>query len=187
MHRTLAAALASTALALPLAAQDQGQGAAAGAARALEAAVELADGTSAGTVTFTETPHGVLIEARLENLPEGPHGFHIHETGACAPDFQAAGGHYTPADTEHGYRNESGYHAGDLPNIHVQADGTATADIFAPWLTLAESPKADAPYPLDDGDGSAIMVHADADDYMAEPPGSTGDRIACGVIFPSEV
>jgi Cu-Zn family superoxide dismutase len=187
MHRMPAAALLSTALALPLAAQDQAQDATAGNARTLEVAVERADGTAAGTVAFTDTPHGVLIEARLENLPEGPHGFHIHETGACAPDFQAAGGHYAPAGTEHGYRNESGYHAGDLPNVHVQADGTATADVFAPWLTLADSPKADAPYPLDDGDGSAIMVHAEGDDYRADPPGSTGDRIACGVIAPSEV
>jgi Cu-Zn family superoxide dismutase len=174
--RTTLPLLAGLALAAPLAAQDM----------TMEADVTLADGTPAGTVTFEETPDGLLIQARLENLPEGAHGFHIHETGACSPDFGAAGGHYAPAGTEHGYRNESGFHAGDLPNIHVQSDGTAEADFFATWLTLQDSPKVDGPYPLADGDGSAIMVHAQRDDYEAEPPGSTGDRIACGVIAPAD-
>lgn len=174
MHpRPFLAGLVALGLALPAAAQDMPQ---------VEVALRTADGTDAGTVTFVETPGGLLVQARLEKLPEGAHGFHIHETGACAPDFGAAGGHYSPAGAAHGYRSEGGFHAGDLPNIHVQADGTAEADMFATWLTLQDSPKADAPYPLDDGDGSAIMVHARADDYAAEPSGSTGERIACGVI-----
>ena len=171
--RTSLAGLVALGLALPAAAQDMPR---------VEVALQTADGAGAGSVTFIDTPDGLLVQARLENLPEGAHGFHIHETGACAPDFGAAGGHYSPAGTEHGYRNDSGFHAGDLPNVYVQADGTVEADMFATWLTLQDSPKADAPYPLDDGDGSAIMVHAEADDYAAEPPGSTGARIACGVI-----
>ncbi len=173
MHRTLATALVSTALALPLAAQQP---------QNVEVQLAMADGTSAGTATLTQTPHGLLIEARLENLPEGAHGFHIHETGACAPDFGAAGGHYAPNGASHGYLNDGGFHAGDLPNVHVRADGTARADFFASWLTLTDSPRAERPFPLGDDDGSALMVHAEEDDYLAEPPGSTGPRIACGVI-----
>ena len=70
MHRILASALILPALSLPLAAQDQDSGET-GQAMAMEAQVALADGTSAGTVIFTETPDGVLIEARLENRPRG--------------------------------------------------------------------------------------------------------------------
>jgi len=175
MHRMFATALLSTALALPLAAQET---------RSVEVDLARADGTSAGTATFTETPGGLLIEARLENLPEGAHGFHIHETGACSPDFGAAGGHYAPDGASHGYLNDDGFHAGDLPNVHVEADGTATADFYANWLTLAEGTGAERPFSLGDDDGSAIMIHAEGDDYRADPPGSTGSRIACGVIVP---
>jgi Cu-Zn family superoxide dismutase len=35
---------------------------------------------------------------------------------------------------------------------------------------------------LFDADGSAIVVHADPDDYRSDPAGNSGDRIACGVI-----
>jgi Cu-Zn family superoxide dismutase len=149
-----------------------------------QVAVMTADGQEAGTVTFEQTRHGVTITARLRNLSEGPHGFHIHETGACEPDFQAAGGHYNPLDAAHGFDSEGGYHVGDLPNIYVQADGTATADFFAPQLALAAKEDNSYPFTLQDHDGSAIMIHAKIDDYGQTPSGSTGDRVACGVIFP---
>jgi superoxide dismutase, Cu-Zn family len=147
----------------------------------LVAEVATADGQSAGSVTFRQVEHGVVITADLRSLPEGPHGFHVHETGACQPDFKAAGSHYAPQGNKHGYDVAEGYHAGDLPNVHVRADGTATAEFFAPWLTLGEATDADAaPFSLTDQDGSAIMVHAAADDYVSTD--SAGERIACGVI-----
>ena len=154
----------------------------------IEAQVMTAEGQSAGTVVFEQVNHGVVVTARLENLPEGPHGFHIHERGACEPpSFDSAGGHYNPTDAEHGYDTPQGYHAGDLPNVYAAADGTATADFFAPHLTLARDPQApgQAPFTLADADGSAIMVHAQIDDYRAATPNSTGARIACGVIVPA--
>lgn len=151
-----------------------------------EADLVRADGTPAGTALFVQTPEGLLIRARLENLPPGIHGFHIHETGACAPDFAAAGGHYDPAGAGHGYRNPEGFHAGDLPNLFVREDGTTSTDVFATWLTLGGSGKDAPPYPLADGDGAALVVHAVGDDYRAAPPGSTGARIACGVIAPPD-
>jgi Cu-Zn family superoxide dismutase len=152
----------------------------------IEVGLMTAGGENAGTVTFEQVDHGVAITARLENLPEGPHGFHIHETGACEPDFGAAGGHYNPLDAAHGFDSPGGYHVGDLPNVYVAADGTATADFFAPQLTLAEEADDDFPFSLRDADGSAIMVHAQIDDYENEPPGSSGDRLACGVIAPAQ-
>lgn len=138
-----------------------------------------AEGESAGTVTFQEVEQGLLLTAELMNLPEGPHGFHIHETGACEPDFEAAGGHYAPQGNEHGYDSAAGHHAGDLPNIVVQADGTANAEFFASWLTLGAGTES-GPFTLLDEDGSAVMVHENADDHVAMD--SAGSRIACGVI-----
>jgi Cu-Zn family superoxide dismutase len=148
----------------------------------LTAEVTTADGQSAGVVTFEQADHGVIVRADLMNLPEGPHGFHIHQTGACAPDFQAAGGHYAPQENEHGFDSEAGHHAGDLPNIHVAADGTAKAEFFAPHLTLSADRQTaeEPPFTVRDQDGSAIMVHGSADDYVSAD--SAGPRIACGVI-----
>lgn len=111
----------------------------------IEARVTTMDGEAAGAVTFEQVEHGVVVTARIENLPEGPQGFHIHGTGACAPDVQAAGGHYGPLDAEHGFDSPDRYHVGDLPNVHVAADGTATADFFAPQLALAQEEDDEQP------------------------------------------
>lgn len=147
----------------------------------LTADVVTESGESAGTVTFEQAEHGLIIRADLQNLPEGAHGFHIHETGSCEPDFKAAGGHYAPRKNQHGIDSADGHHAGDLPNIHVSADGTAKAEFFSFELTLAAGDAAsEAPFPLADQDGSAVMVHAAADDYVSGD--SAGARIACGVI-----
>lgn len=147
----------------------------AGAATAQDGAVmaqlHTADGTAIGNVTFQEMRSGVLVKADLTDLPPGPHGFHIHETGACTPDFSAAGGHLAPDGHEHGFALTEEPHAGDLPNIVASSDGTAQAE-FLDWRLTFDD--------LLDDDGSAIMVHAQADTYME--PDSAGERFACGVI-----
>lgn len=177
LPRHLAAALGALALAAPsLAAHEMPAG------QVIEAQVKTADGRDAGTVTFTQAEHGVLVIAQLKNLTEGPHGFHIHETGACTPDFKAAGGHYNPLGAEHGFAGEGGYHVGDLPNVHVGADGTAMTEFFVPQVTLTGPDNDRYPYLLGDADGSAIMIHASGDDYR--DMASSGDRAACGVIVP---
>ena len=142
------------------------------------AALAAPDGTARGTVDFVETAHGLLITARLKGLPPGIHGFHIHETGECAPDFKAAGGHYAPDGREHGVLRQGGPHAGDMPNIHVPASGELTVELVNDRVTL--DPQGDGT--LRDADGSAIVIHAGADDYESQPSGDAGDRIACGVI-----
>ena len=134
------------------------------------------DGAAIGTVTLTQGPHGVLIAADLAGLTPGGHGFHIHQTGTCAPDFAAAGDHFAPKGLEHGYDNEAGYHAGDLPNIYVAADGTARADFFTREVTLT----AGLTHSLFDEDGSAIIVHEKPDTYGQDA--GAGGRVACGVI-----
>jgi Cu-Zn family superoxide dismutase len=172
----LAALGALAAVAAPLAAQE------APADQPTETQLKTVDGRDAGTVTFRQAEHGVLVMAKLKNLTPGPHGFHIHETGACTPDFKAAGGHYNPVGSEHGFDGAGGYHVGDMPNIHVGEDGTAMGEFFVPQVSVSGPENDRYPYTLDDADGSAIMVHSGGDDYA--DMASAGDRVACGVIMP---
>ena len=138
------------------------------------------DGRAMGTVTLIEGPNGVLVQADVTGLSPGGHGFHIHAVGACEPDFSAAGDHFNPEGIGHGFMEDGGWHAGDLPNIYAAADGTARADVFTAAVTLTPGPENS----IFDADGSAIIVHAKPDSY-GESPGA-GDRVACGVIRPGE-
>ena len=135
-----------------------------------------ADGSDMGTVTIEQGPRSLVIRARLQGLTEGGHGFHIHETGACEPDFGAAGSHLNLTGHSHGELEGEGTHTGDLPNIFAGADGVARADVFTDAATL----DAGAPHTLFDADGSAIIIHAGPDDYR--DVASAGVRVACGVI-----
>ena len=143
---------------------------------AASAAIVSPEGEALGTVTLTQGAWGVLVAADLTGLTPGAHGFHIHETGTCQPDFAAAGDHFNPGDVGHGYFNSDGTHAGDMPNIHVTADGTVRADVFNEAITL-ETGKDNSVF---DADGSAIIVHEKADTYGAEA--GAGGRVGCGVI-----
>lgn len=132
------------------------------------------DGETVGDVVLRQMPNGTLLEVRLDGLQSGVHGFHVHETGACEPPFDSAGGHYNPEDAEHGFATEGGPHAGDLPNVHVPDSGRIEVEMFTSFLTLDDR--------LFDADGAAIIVHEGVDDYISQPSGAAGDRIACGVI-----
>lgn len=134
------------------------------------------DGESVGTVSFTESDAGVLVRAKLDGLPGGWHGFHIHQTGKCKPDFGAAGGHFNPTNASHGLLHGMSHHAGDLPNIFVDDNGKARADMFTDAVTL----DANAISSLQHDGGTAVIVHTNADSY-GEDAGA-GDRIACGVV-----
>lgn len=138
------------------------------------AALKGPDGTEHGTVTIQPTASGqMLVTLDLTGIPEGEHGFHIHETGDCsADDFTSAGGHLA-GDAEHGVMAENGPHPGDFPNITPNADGEVTLAYFNERLT------GDM---LMDDDGSAVVIHSGADDYESQPSGDAGSRIACGVI-----
>lgn len=142
-----------------------------------EAVAELVGpaGEPMGTVAFTQGPRELLISVDVQGLSDGGHGFHIHETGACSPDFAAAGGHFNPDDRGHGPLHEDGAHAGDLPNIYA-INGIVRADFLTSNVTL----DADASHSLFDADGSAIIIHAKPDTYGAEA--GAGDRVACGII-----
>ena len=134
------------------------------------------EGNAMGTVVMEQGPNGVLVSADITGLEPGPHGFHIHETGSCSPDFAAAGDHFAPGGREHGYMNARGDHAGDMPNIYAASDGTAKADAFNDAITLPAGPDNS----VMDADGSAIIIHEKGDTY-GEDAGA-GGRVACGVI-----
>jgi len=134
------------------------------------------NGEEMGTVEMQQGLTGVLIQVQASGLAPGEHGFHIHQVGTCEPDFEAAGEHYASGGTGHGYLSENGPHAGDLPNIAAGQDGTATADIFTPLISLAE----DATNTVFDEDGSAVIIHENPDNYVDAD--AAGGRVACGVI-----
>lgn len=170
------------ALAGPVAAQEQPAVPAvnpASNASASTANVRLVgrDGDPAGTATLTLMPVGVLVELDAEGLPPDAWvAVHIHEKGACDPagGHESAGEHFNPADTPHGFAVAGGPHAGDMPNVHTNAEGRARAQIFNPLILLDGSENAVR--------GRALILHAGADDYATQPSGGAGDRLACGTI-----
>ncbi len=159
----------------------------AGSATAADApaskSVELKNPSGAviGSANLTEAPKGVLMKIELKSATPGWHGLHFHEKGDCSKaDFTSAGGHVHGGPTMvHGLLNPDANEAGDLPNLFVAADGSANAEIFTSFVSLSGAGGRQA---LADSDGSAIVIHANADDHKTQPIGGAGARIACGVI-----
>lgn len=136
-------------------------------------------GEEVGAATLTPKAGAVEVHLEAKGLPPGVHGIHFHETGKCEkPDFKSAGAHLNPGHKQHGFNNPKGFHAGDLPNIQVKEDGTVVADIVSNQVTLEKG----APNSLLKPGGTALVIHEKADDYVTDPAGNSGDRIACGVI-----
>jgi Cu-Zn family superoxide dismutase len=121
---------------------------------------------------------GVRIVVTVNGLMPGMHGIHIHTVGKCeGPAFASAGGHLNPEMKMHGKDNPMGSHAGDLLNITVDEKGKAKATLVASGVTLGPGPNS-----LFHDGGTALVIHAMADDYKTDPAGNSGNRIACGVI-----
>jgi superoxide dismutase, Cu-Zn family len=136
------------------------------------------DGKSIGMATFREVSGGVVIDVDVKGLTPGLHAVHVHTIGKCeGPAFTSAGGHFNPAQKKHGLRSAEGPHAGDMPNMYIAKDGTGRFEVLADNITLKTGDRS-----VFDADGSALVIHAGADDDMTDPTGNSGDRAACGVI-----
>lgn len=140
------------------------------------------DGKDLGTVTVIETTSGVLLKVKLKGLPPGPHGFHLHETKACEGDFTSAGAIHNPLGAKHGYLNDEGPMAGDLPNLIAMPGGDVDVEILSPFITLNK----DAEQSAFDTDGTSLVIFEKADDYTSDPEGNSGSRIACGALVPAK-
>jgi Cu-Zn family superoxide dismutase len=169
-------------LALALAAATAGSAAlAADAPQTIDVALKGNGGEAVGTVRITGAPKGVLLRVETKGLTPGWHAMHFHEKSDCSKsDFTSAGGHvHTQATLVHGLLNPEANDSGDLPNIHVGADGVGVAEVFSPFVSLKGAAGLPA---LLDADGSAVVIHASPDDHMTQPIGGAGARVACGAI-----
>jgi superoxide dismutase, Cu-Zn family len=142
------------------------------------------NGKRVGVAFFRQRQGEVAVTAAVWGLAPGFHGFHVHAVGECVAPFMSAGGHFNPTGAEHPN------HAGDMPSLLVNADGTAELHFTTDRFSLDD---------LFDADGSALIVHAGRDNFANIPErytsggvpgpdaatletGDAGARAACGVI-----
>ena len=137
-----------------------------------------AQGKEVGMVMLSPaTGGGVTVAYDFKGLPPGEHALHIHAVAKCEPPFASAGPHFNPQNKKHGIENAEGPHAGDMPNFKVAADGTAKGSLTNKNVTMGAEPNS-----VLNATGTAIVIHAAADDLKTDPSGNAGDRIACGVV-----
>lgn len=143
--------------------------------------VDLKDakGTSIGMAMISPAKGGgVSIDLDVHGLPPGEHALHFHAVPKCeGPDFTSATGHFNPATKKHGMQNPEGPHAGDMSNFTVDAKGNAKTTIVNKNVTMGAEPNS-----IYASGGTALMIHAAADDMKSDPAGNAGARIACGTI-----
>ena len=147
-------------------------------ARVASAALEPTDGNEArGNLRFEVADGYVHVTGQVTGLtPGAEHGFHVHETGDCsAPDGTSAGGHFNPDDSDHGRAGEGEHHVGDSDNLMANDEGVADVDRQLHGATIGDGAAGDIV-------GKGVIVHAGADDYVSQPTGDAGARLACGVI-----
>ena len=144
------------------------------------AATPTGPGQQIGIVHAMDGGNGLVLQAKLQGLTPGLHGFHVHENPSCDPKEKdgkpeaalAAGGHYDP---QHRGKHEGPIgmgHLGDLPPLNASVDGSVDMSVTAPRLKLT------------DIRNHALMIHAGGDNFADQPKplGGGGARVACGVV-----
>ena len=203
IRRTIVAVAAAAALAVSVIALTESPASA--AKPFARAELRNASGIRVGDIRFTNQRRSdkTVVSVRLSGYSGTDlnrfHGFHIHANDnpangeGCIADaaqppatwFVSADGHWKldPAEVH-------GNHAGDLPSVFVNSDGTTEMRYVISKLTPAQVI------------GRAVMLHAGADNFGNVPvgagadqytpgtgavaktqaTGNAGDRISCGVI-----
>ena len=130
-----------------------------------------------GEATFEQVGSKVRVAIFVQNLKPGQqHGLHIHEVGDCGNQAENAKGHFNPFGKPHGSPKGTEHHAGDLPALDANKRGRANVQLDVDLITVDTGPSGIV--------GRSLVVHAKPDDYISQPSGDSGDRIACGVIRP---
>ena len=129
-----------------------------------------------GQVQFTQKGDKVFVTGEVRGLkPNAEHGFHVHEKGDCSSgDGMSTGGHFNPDGRTHGAHDQSEHHAGDLPSLKADSNGTARFSFESGTISVGAGGA--------DVVGRGLIVHRDPDDYKTQPTGNSGPRMACGVI-----
>jgi len=142
-----------------------------------EAMIDPTAGNEAnGMAIFTDRGGEITLQLDLSKAPAGPLAAHIHEFGDCSSgDGKSAGGHWNPDGEDHGKWGDGVHHLGDLGNIEIDESGRGLLSLTTDRWSMGTGEANDIV-------GKAIIVHSGADDFMTQPTGAAGGRIACGVI-----
>ena len=135
--------------------------------------------TATGTVTFTQENGMVRMEGNFKGLKPGTHAIHIHEKSDCsAADGTSAGGHWNPTNQPHGkWGDEKGYHKGDIGNFEADSNGDGTVSMQTDeWCVGCADDNKNIV-------GKGLIVHEGKDDFVSQPSGDAGARVACGGII----
>ena len=134
-----------------------------------------AAGNRIGMAKLKQTEDGVVVKIKASGLTPGNHGFHVHEKMIQGNDFASAGGHFNPAEKQHGLENPNGSHVGDMPNLVVDAKGKVKTELLIRHATLEKNHSNSIL-------GRSLIIHAGEDDQKSDPAGNSGDRVAGGNI-----
>jgi Cu-Zn family superoxide dismutase len=131
-----------------------------------------------GTATFIEKNGKVTFVANLSGLNPGIHAIHIHEKSDCsAADGSSAGGHWNPTFKKHGQWGVGEYHKGDIGNFIADKNGNGSITLTTEeWCISCDDETKNIL-------GKGLIVHQEADDFVSQPSGNAGARVACSAII----
>ncbi len=131
-----------------------------------------------GTASFIEKKGQVTFVAKISGLSPGIHAIHIHEKSDCSSaDGSSAGGHWNPTFKKHGKWGVGEYHKGDIGNFVADANGNGSITLSTnEWCIGCEDETKNIL-------AKGLIVHQGTDDYISQPAGNAGARIACSAII----